>query len=182
MIELDYDDRNLWGLVSALTMQERTKIFKGVMRRGANDVKRRAYQILIGKLGTVRDRAAMRKTIWTKVYTRTAGFRVAVAGNGHPYPSLPRTKASRALIKEARKDKVNGKAKVQKAARYVPLARWLETGTKPRATKKGYARGSLPAINFLGQAIKELEPRISDQLEDHFLEYMQKEAKKYGCI
>lgn len=183
MIDFNYDDSNFWGLYNAMLMKDRVQIFRNVMRQGANDIKRRAYQILIGKLGSVRDPAAMRKTIWTKVYSRTAGFTVSVAGNSHPYPSLPRAKASRTLIKEAGKDKENGKAKVEKAVRNVPLARWLEDGTGPRTTKHGgYARGMLPAIGFLEQASKELESTISDHIEDHFFETMMKKAKKYGCI
>ena len=163
MIDVDYDDKNLWGLVQALSMRDRVRIFRGAMRKSANDLKRLAGDILIRDLKNVRDRSALKKTIWTKVYTRTAGFRVTVAGNAHLYPSRMRNKSNE--------------------VRELPLGRWLEEGATDRKTRKGgYARGSLPAIKFLGRANEQLEPRISEMLEEHYFEYVTKEAKKYGCI
>lgn len=161
MIDFEYDERNIWGLVSALSMRDRVRVFKNAMRRSANEIKKRAGDILLSRL-TVSKPSVMRKGVWTKVYDRTAGFRVAVAGNKHCYPSHTRT--------------IHG-------VRELPLARWYETGTEHRSTRyKGYARGALQPIGFLKQAVEELEPGINDRIEDNFFEYMMKEARKYGCV
>lgn len=167
MIDYDYNDRNLWAFIHAMSLKERTKVLRSTFRRSANEIKRRAGEILLTKLRDVRDPKAMKRMIWTKVYTKTAGFRVTVAGDRYYYPSRMKNK--------------------QGGVRELPLARWIATGTpmpgKPeRRTDRGYYRGELPQIDFLGQARNELEARVMDEIEDRFLEQAMREAQKYGCI
>lgn len=162
MIDIDCDYSNLWGMTQAMGIRDRVRMMKSAMRASANDIKRRAGEILISELASVRDKAAMKKTIWTKVYDRTAGFRVSVAGNSHCYPSRMSTRTGR--------------------VRELTLGRWLEEGTAERRTNRGYSRGMLPAIGFLGRADAEMQTTINDRIEDHFIEQQMKIAKKYGCI
>lgn len=162
MIDVDFNSDNLWGLYTALSMRDRARIFRSAMRRSANELKAEAFKNLV-KAVHVRDRAAMRKTIWTKIYTRTAGFRVSVAGNNHCYPS--RMKNRKGNVRE------------------LPLARWLEDGTQEsRRTGKGYLRGQLPAIGFLGEAAEQLRESTTSRLQSNLMTYIEKEARKYGCI
>jgi hypothetical protein len=162
MIDVNCNADNFWGMIQAMKPSERKRVMKSAMRRSATMLKDRAAEILLSRLSSVRNRSAMKKTIWTKVYDRTAGFRVSVAGNSHLYPSRMRTKTG--------------------GMRALPLGRWLEEGTKNRATSKGYARGSLPALKFMRQAKEGKEPKISEDLENNFMMEMQRIAKKYGCI
>lgn len=162
MIDVEYDASNFWGMTQAMGIRDRVRMMKSAMRASAGDIKRRAGEILISELSSVRNPAAMKKTIWTKVYDRTAGFRVSVAGNNHCYPSRMSTRKG--------------------TVRELPLGRWLEDGTGMRSTGKGYTRGTLPAIGFLGRADSELQSSVSSRIEDHFIEQQKKIAKKYGCI
>lgn len=162
MIDVDFNADNLWGFTQAMSPRDRVRLMKGAMRDAANDIKHRAADIMMSRLKEVRNRAALKRTIWTKIYDRSSGFRVTVAGNSHGYPSRMVNK--------------------QGGVRDLPLGRWLEAGTGERSTSKGYARGMLPAIGFLGQAVEELEESTSERLGDHFIERVKKEASKYGCI
>lgn len=155
MLEVDFNADNLWGLARAMSNRRRVAAMKSAMRRSANSLKGRAGEILLSRLRSVRDREAMKKTIWTKVYDRIAGLRVTVAGNRHPYPARQRE---------------------------LPLGRWLEEGTGNRQTGKRYARGVLPAFGFLGQANAEMGGSMSDDLQQRFLDEITKTAKQYGCI
>ena len=165
MIDVDFNADNLWGMLQAMRPAERVRLMKAAMRRSARDVKDRAFELLVSRLRHVSNRTALKKTIWTKVYDRTAGFRVTVAGNAHTYPSRMRNSSGE--------------------VRELPLARWLEDGaglTAGRTTAKGYARGKLPALRFMKQAKEEMGPVISGRLEDNFEELMIRLARKYGCI
>ncbi len=155
MIDVDVDAANFWGLLQAMDQKARVRVMRSTLRRAANDLKGRAFDVLTGKLRSLRNRTAMRKTIWTKVYSRTVGFRVTVAGNARPYPARQRD---------------------------LPLSRWLEDGTGTRQTKKGYARGTLPPLKFLETANRSTEGRVTDMLEEKFIEEMTRIARNYGCI
>lgn len=162
MIDVNFDNTNLWGLMGALKMRDRIRLFKGALHRSANELKNEAARILMSEVN-VRDRSAMRKTIWTKVYTHTAGFRVSVAGNNHLYPSRMRNRKG--------------------GVRMLPLGRWLETGTtENRETGKGYFRGQLPSIGFLAKAQANIGDRVNENLRANIVTVMTREAKKYGCL
>lgn len=163
MIDAEIDSSQFWGLLQAMDGKARVRVMRATLRRAANDLKGRAFDVLTGKLRSLRNRTAMRKTIWTKVYDRTPGFRVTVAGNAHTYPSRMTAKGG--------------------ATRELPLARWLEDGTGQRTTRTGgHARGSLPALKFLETANAGLKDRITDMLEEKFIGEMTRIAKNYGCI
>lgn len=161
MIDCDFDASNYWGLIQAMRPSERMKVMRGSLRSTARTLKRRAEDILLSRLGHVRNRAAMRRTIWTKVYDRTAGFRVTVAGNAHCYPARQRE---------------------------LPLARWLEEGTAERRTSKfrgsylRLRRGQLRPVKFLAEANSQMEGRISAELSDKLIQETHKIAKRYGCV
>lgn len=155
MIDVDVDASKLWGLCSAMSYRDRMRSMKRAFAAGANRIKRRAGEILVSELGEVRDPKAMKKTVWTKVYSRVGGFRVTVAGNTHPYPAKQRR---------------------------LPLGRWMEEGTDGRDTKSRGPRGKLGAVKFLAKANDELKGSVSANLEKDFMEQLTKTARKYGCI
>lgn len=161
MIDFDFDDRNLWGMVQAMSPKERVRLMKGAMRASARTIKRRAESLLLDRLDHVSNPTAMKRTIWTRVYNQVAGFRVTVAGSTHCYPAKQRE---------------------------LPLGRWLEDGTGERFTRgtalrrKKSRRGRLGAVRFLADAGAELEGSISSDLCENFKKQMIRVAKKYGCI
>lgn len=149
----------LFGLIRQLDSKERAKLMRGTMRSCANKLKAQAFKNLADAVH-IRDRRAMRKTIWTKVYKRVAGFRVTTAGNKHLYPSRMKNK--------------------QGATRDVPLARWLENGTFTRSTRKGgHNRGFLPAVGFLRKASDSMAPGMVSTIEGELIKKLQKKAKEY---
>ncbi|MDE7402012.1 MAG: hypothetical protein K2M87_01220 [Muribaculaceae bacterium] len=162
MIDINVDHERLDALFRAMTPRERARGMRSVIRKCATQLKARAGEILVSKVNT-RDRSALKKTIWTKVYDRSIiGFRVTVAGNNHLYPS--RMKNSRGDVRE------------------LPLGRWLESGTADRTTSRRGGRGALPAIGFMKQANDEMEAGMTARIEENFTTVMTRIAKKYGCI
>lgn len=155
------DTSRLDALIRQLSPRQLASLQRRGMLRAANDIKKRAVQILFRHLRHVRSRKDMRKSIWTYAYRGVPGFRVTVAGNRHLYPSRMRSGGG---------------------VRELPLGRWLETGTykkDPRKTRKGYTRGTLPAIEYLAQAEQELEPTTIARIEQYTVAQLERIAKKY---
>lgn len=162
MIDFEFDDKNLWGMVQAMSPKERVRLMKGAMRASARTIKRRAESLLLDRLDHVSNPTAMKRTIWTRVYNQVAGFRVTVAGSTHCYPAKQRE---------------------------LPLGRWLETGSKGERITRGTSlrpkrsrRGRLGAHRFLTDACEEMKASMSADLCENFKKQMIRVAKKYGCV
>ena len=158
------DTTRLEKLIASLTPRRPAALLRSAMRRPARDIKKRAEAIMLSGVGHVRDRRALRKGIWTRVYKRTPGFQVTVAsrkpGDVNHYPSRMRSGAG---------------------ARMLPVALWLEGGTADRVTRKGgYARGGLRAIGFLTQAKQETEASTVRRIEEETVKRLEKLAQRYG--
>lgn len=171
MSDFNVDTRRLFALLGKLSQKERTRMLKNAMRRSSTDIKKHAQGILLQSLRHLSNRTSMKRGIWTKVYTSSPGFLVTVAGNKHCYTPLDIRKVT---------DSDGRKRTVKKKKRSVPLARWLETGTDARTTRKGgYTRGTLQSIGFLEETLDQKAPRTVAYLEDEIINQIKKTAKKY---
>lgn len=162
--DLEFEASKLYGFYDALSQKKQVSLLKSAIRRCAKKLKAAAEQELFTSVNSTRP-TALKKGIWVDVYSRTAGFRVSVAGK-------------------------KGMTPYRGKERKVPLLIWLEDGTtSDRKTRqfKGNThihanRGGIskPRL-FLKKAEDRMRSSISDELETEFLTVVRREAKKYGC-
>ena len=82
-VDFRVDTTRLEKLIASLTPRRRAALLRSAMRRPRRDIKKRAEAIMLSGVGHVRDRRALRKGIWTRVYKRTPGFQVTEIGRAH---------------------------------------------------------------------------------------------------
>lgn len=161
MKDYSFKADNLYGFFSELRPKERVSMLRSAIRRSAKKLKKEAENQLFLAVKSSKPET-LRKGVWVDVYTRTAGFRVSVAGKKGLTP---------------RRD-----------GRMVPLMVWLEDGTTPERKTRSYKgragslnRGGLSAKLFLAKAAQATEQGISADIQNEFLTVLANKAKKYGC-
>lgn len=157
------DLSNLMKIVEEMKPKARVRLLESVMRKQANTISKRAFDILKSRVKKISNKRALKKTIWTKVYHRVPGFLVSVYPNKKAmYPS---------------------RMKIRGRVREIPLSTFLEKGSsEPRKTRgKEYNRGELEALHFLRDAADELEPTVITRVETELINRLKKRAQKYGA-
>lgn len=161
-----YDDDNLVAMFGKLDEKARRQALRGGMRRVSNKVRKDAQS---GMASSVKGSTpGLRRSIWSKVYSRVAGFKVSV------YP-----------VRGTKK----GYYRSSSPARDLPIARWLELGTKERrrgsikgGRRHGGRTGRIMAYRFMERAERKVAGSVSKEMQDEVRGYVLKVAKKYGCM
>lgn len=157
---LSVDMTRLDALIRDLGPKNRARLMRSAYRKGANDIKRNAFRLLKSRISHMAHPDEMRKSMWTRVYRN--GFIVSVQGNKRFYTSR---------MKRGGNTNENRK---------LPLARWLETGTKERTTFiTAYARGRLPAVGYMTETQERLMPGIYASIEKTLITRLEKIAEQH---
>lgn len=161
-----YDDDNLVVMFGRLDEKARRQALRGGMRRVSARVRKAAQS---GMAFAVKGSTpGLRRSIWAKVYSKVAGFKVSV------YP-----------VRGTKKGYYRG----SRASRDLPVARWLDLGTKERrlgfvrgGRKGGGRTGRIMAYQFMENTERKVAGYVSREMQDEVRGYVIKTAKKYGCL
>jgi hypothetical protein len=161
-----YDDDNLVAMFGKLDEKARRQAVRGGMRRASNKVRKAAQA---GMASSVKGSTpGLRRSVWSKVYSRVAGFKVSV------YP-----------VRGTKK----GYYRSSSPARDLPVARWLDLGTKERrrgsikgGRRHGGRTGKLRPYAFMESTERKVAGSVSKEMQDEMRGYVIKTAKRYGCM